>query len=88
MSGSARSTADLVVRKKLRSPVMLRRLQNVQIVEGQRFVADIEVGGTPIPKVTWFKDGARISTGDNNCQLRDDGCRHTLIIQQAKVCSK
>ena len=75
------------MRKKLLSPVVLRRLQNLEAAEGARIVAEVEVGGTPPPIVSWFKDGSLITGGGaSGLQFRDDGCRHLLIIDKTKVC--
>ena len=75
-----------MVRKKPLSPVVLRRLQNLDAAEGARIVAEVEVGGTPPPIVNWFKDGAPITSGGaSGLRVCDDGCRHLLIIDKAKV---
>ena len=86
MSGASQSKAEIVVRKKLLSPVVLRRLQNLEAAEGARIVAEVEVGGTPPPIVNWFKDGSLITAGGaSGLQVRGDGCRHLLIIDKTKV---
>ena len=75
-----------MVRKKLLSPVVLRRLQNLEAAEGARIVAEVEVGGTPPPIVNWFKDGSLITGGGaSGLQFRDDGCRHLFVIEKTKV---
>ena len=85
ISASAQSKADVVVRKKVLSPVVLRKLKNLEVAEGARIVAEVEIGGTPLPIVKWFKDGTLITAGTRGLDVRKDGCRHLLIIEKAKV---
>ena len=48
---------DLIVRKKQFPPVFWQRLLNYEVSSGSRLVAEVEVGGWPLPEVTWYKDG-------------------------------
>ena len=83
--GSAESTADLIVKRKQLSPVFLKRLQSISENMGGRLVAEVEVGGTPSPKVTWFKDGIPIADQPGHIKIHDDGPCHTLIIAKTDV---
>ncbi len=84
--GKSATSIDLVVKSKVLSPVVLKRLQNSDAVLGKRFVVDVEVGGTPPPAVTWFKDGRRLVAEKNRLLVQSAGCRHTLIIHEPQVC--
>lgn len=54
--GHAISNCDLIVRKKQFPPVFWQRLYNYEAVSGSRLVAEVEVGGWPLPEVIWYKD--------------------------------
>ena len=51
--GHAVSNCDLIVRKKQFPPVFWKRLYNYETSSGSRIVAEIEVGGWPVPEVSW-----------------------------------
>ena len=53
--GSVESNCDLIVRKKQFPPVFWQRLYNVNGEGSRRFVGEVEVGGWPVPDVTWYK---------------------------------
>jgi len=53
--GAAECNCDLIVRKKQFPPVFWQRLYNVNGEGSRRFVGDVEVGGWPVPVVTWYK---------------------------------
>ena len=74
-----------MVRKKVLSPVVLHKLTNIEVAEGARIVAEVQIGGTPLPIVKWFKDGTLITAGTRGLEVREDGCRHVLIIEKTKV---
>ena len=60
--GHAVSNAELIVRKKQFPPVFWQRLYNYEAESGSRLVAEVEVGGWPVPTVTWFKDDEILTT--------------------------
>lgn len=60
--GHAVSNCDLIVRKKQFPPVFWQRLYNYEAEAGSRLVAEVEVGGWPVPTVTWFKDDEVLTT--------------------------
>ena len=60
--GHAVSNCDLIVRKKQFPPVFWQRLYNYEAEAGSRLVAEVEVGGWPVPTVTWFKDEEVLNT--------------------------
>lgn len=60
--GHAVSNCDLIVRKKQFPPVFWQRLYNYEAEAGSRLVSEVEVGGWPVPSVTWFKDDEELTT--------------------------
>eukprot|EP00094_Tigriopus_californicus_P012097 TCALIF_11690-PA protein Name:"Similar to Palld Palladin (Mus musculus)" AED:0.35 eAED:0.35 QI:5/0/0/0.28/1/0.85/7/0/1595 len=50
------SNCDLIVRKKQFPPVFWKRLVDTETSSGARLVAEVEVGGWPLPEVTWYKE--------------------------------
>jgi hypothetical protein len=60
--GHAVSNCDLIVRKKQFPPVFWQRLYNYEAEAGSRLVAEVELGGWPVPNVTWFKDEEVLTT--------------------------
>ncbi len=56
------SNCDLIVRKKQYPPVFWQRLVNTEAFSGARIVAEVEVGGWPLPEITWYKDGELVTT--------------------------
>eukprot|EP00095_Tigriopus_kingsejongensis_P006996 maker-scaffold430_size173499-snap-gene-0.35 protein:Tk06996 transcript:maker-scaffold430_size173499-snap-gene-0.35-mRNA-1 annotation:"serine arginine repetitive matrix protein 2 isoform x4" len=50
------SNCDLIVRKKQFPPVFWKRLVDTQTTAGTRLVAEVEVGGWPLPEVCWYKE--------------------------------
>ena len=85
-SGTAESTADLIVKRKQLSPVFLKRLQSIGENAGARIVAEVEVGGTPSPSVFWFKDGFPLTNQPGHVKIHVNGPCHTLIIANVNVC--
>ena len=79
------STADLVVKRSKLSPVFLRRLNSQSISLGQKLKLEVEVGGYPNPKVTWYKDDKEISNDAIN-KVSNVGNSSILIVSNMKVC--
>ena len=53
--GHAISNCDLIVRKKQFPPVFWKRLYNYETASGSKIVAEIEVGGWPVPEISWYE---------------------------------
>ena len=53
--GHAVSNCDLIVRKKQFPPVFWKRLYNYETASGSKIVAEIEVGGWPVPEISWYE---------------------------------
>ncbi|KAJ8954877.1 hypothetical protein NQ318_016813, partial [Aromia moschata] len=85
-SGTAVSTADLVVRKTIFPPVFGRRLQAQVIKKGDRINMEVEVTGTPEPTVTWYKDGVPVAESlKDHYKIKSMGQSHTLVIEKAEL---
>ena len=82
--GSAESTADIVVRKKNLSPIFLKRLQSQEIDVGQKLLLEVEIGGSPVPEVTWYFNGNRISESPTRF-FRVEGTHYMLHTQNIQV---
>lgn len=83
-AGSAVSTADLVVKKSVFPPVFGRRLQAQVIKNGEKCIMDVEVTGTPEPKVCWFKDDQPFVSQSENYRLVEQGNCYKLIIERGR----
>lgn len=51
---------DVSVTEKLEAPVFITPLSDAEIQEGSKFTFVCQVAGTPLPVVTWYKDGISI----------------------------
>lgn len=64
-------------------PVFGHRLQAKVAKNGERVIMDIEVSGTPEPKVTWFKDDKPLIEANLSAhKITSSGNCHTLIIEK------
>ena len=82
--GTVESSADIVVRKQQLKPMFLRGLQSMNIIVGDTLVLEVEVGGFPVPEVTWYLNEKQISpTADK--QIRKEGPFNMLAIPLTKV---
>ncbi|KAI5729526.1 hypothetical protein M8J76_003488 [Diaphorina citri] len=82
-TGSAGSTADLIVKKSIFPPVMCRRLLPQFIYVGDRLVMEVEIAGTPTPTVKWFKDNIPIAPHSQEYRLRQQGNSYAVIVEKA-----
>ncbi|XP_022103679.1 uncharacterized protein LOC110986244 isoform X2 [Acanthaster planci] len=53
-------------------PVVLTRLKDIFILEGDAMRLEVQVQGFPVPEVTWYKDGTELHPC-KNLQLKFDG---------------
>uniref|UniRef100_A0A8D8TU96 Muscle M-line assembly protein unc-89 n=1 Tax=Cacopsylla melanoneura TaxID=428564 RepID=A0A8D8TU96_9HEMI len=84
-TGSAGSTADLIVKKSIFPPVMCRRLLPQSIYTGDRLVMEVEIAGTPTPSIQWFKDNYPISSQSQEYRLRQQGNSYAVIVEKATL---
>ncbi|CRL08293.1 CLUMA_CG021374, isoform B [Clunio marinus] len=85
-AGSATSTADLVVKKSIFPPVFGRRLQAQVVKIGERVIMDVEITGTPEPRISWYKEDRPLMPGMiSEYKLAQVGNCYKLILENAKV---
>ncbi len=84
MAGSAESSARLSVQKKKQAPTFIQSLRDGIVQANQRFEAEVEVQGTPIPEVHWFKNNNMIENSPR-VFVRRDGRKCSLVIPKAQV---
>ena len=46
------------------APVILKELKSIRLMEGSDLTFESKISGTPIPKVTWYKDDREIIPGE------------------------
>ncbi|KAL1455864.1 hypothetical protein WDU94_000636, partial [Cyamophila willieti] len=85
VTGSAGSTADLIVKKSIFPPVMCRRLLPQSIYSGDRLVMEVEIAGTPTPTIQWFKDNFPIPSQSQEYRLRQQGNSYAVIVEKATL---
>ena len=83
-AGPAESTADIVVRKKHHSPIFLKRLQSQILTFGKKLILEVEIGGLPPPKVTWYFNGEMISENSTR-HIKEEGTHFMLHIPKIQV---
>ena len=83
-AGSAESTADIVVRKKHHPPIFLRRLQSQILPFGKKLTLEAEIGGSPVPEVTWYLNGKMISENITR-HIREEGSHFMLQLPKIEV---
>ena len=83
-AGSAESKADIVVRKKHHPPIFLKRLQSQILPFGKKLILDVEIGGSPLPEVTWYLNGKMISENITR-HIREEGSHFMLQIPEIQV---
>jgi len=60
-----------------------KRLQPLVLGLGERLHLEVDVTGTPVPEITWTKDGAPLHNTDR-ISVNDEGTRKWLTISQGK----
>lgn len=67
-------------------PVFGRRLQAQVAKKGERVLMDVEITGTPEPKVSWFKDDRPLEqVMTSEFKLTQVGNCYKLIIENGKL---
>lgn len=85
-SGEINCQAKLTVLEKEQvvAPKFIERFTTVNVKEGEPVTLHARAVGTPIPRITWQKDGVNITTSDQ-VRITVDGGETTLDIPRAKV---
>lgn len=83
-SGEVSTQASLVVLEKEQvvAPKFVERFTTVNVREGEPVRLNARAVGTPVPRITWQKDGAQVVPNDN-CYIGVDGGATALDIPQA-----
>jgi titin len=83
-SGEISTQAGLTVLEKEQvvAPKFVERFTTVNVREGEPVRLNARAVGTPVPRITWQKDGAQIIPNDN-CYIGVDGGATALDIPQA-----
>jgi titin len=83
-SGEVAAQANLVVLEKEQvvAPKFVERFTTVNVREGEPVRLCARAVGTPVPRITWQKDGAQVIPNDN-CYIGVDGGATALDIPQA-----
>ncbi|XP_044525375.1 striated muscle preferentially expressed protein kinase [Gracilinanus agilis] len=68
----------------LEAPVFEIPLQNVVVAPGFDAMLKCIITANPPPQVSWQKDGATLR-GNERILVRDEGERHTLLLQEARL---
>ncbi|XP_016098877.1 myosin light chain kinase, smooth muscle-like [Sinocyclocheilus grahami] len=63
------------------SPVFLRGLQDLRVMDGCQVTMTVEVTGNPAPEVVWLHNGKEIQESED-FHFERKGCRYTLFIQE------
>lgn len=86
-SGEVATQAGLVVLEKEQvvAPKFVERFTTVNVREGEPVRLSARAVGTPVPRITWQKDGAQVIPNDN-CYIGVDGGATALDIPQAMAC--
>lgn len=86
-SGEVSTQAGLVVLEKEQvvAPKFVERFTTVNVREGEPVRLNARAVGTPVPRITWQKDGAQVVPNDN-CYIGVDGGATALDIPQAMAC--
>ncbi|XP_042220613.1 uncharacterized protein LOC121865339 [Homarus americanus] len=65
-------------------PHFLRELRDAIAVESQRVEFSVDIIGTPLPDITWYKDGFEVYD-TRRFEFRVEGDRYTLVLKEAKL---
>lgn len=85
-TGEIAAQAKLIVLEKEQvvAPKFVERFTTVNVKEGEPVTLHARAVGTPIPRITWQKDGANIAPRQD-VQIRVEGGETTLDISRAKA---
>ncbi|GLH07319.1 LOW QUALITY PROTEIN: Titin [Gryllus bimaculatus] len=85
-SGETSFQCNLLVieKEQVVAPKFVERFTTVHVKEGEPVVLNARAVGTPVPRITWQKDGVPITPGQN-INIRTDSGASTLDIPRAKA---
>nr|XP_045591479.1 flocculation protein FLO11-like isoform X4 [Procambarus clarkii] len=65
-------------------PHFLKELRDAVAVENHRVEFSVHIIGTPLPDITWYKDGFEVYD-TRRFEFRVEGDRYTLVLKEAKL---
>merc|ERR1712142_743286 len=66
------------------APVILKELKSIRLMEGSDLTFESKISGTPVPKITWYKDDREIIPGDGLEIFNDHNSKlYRLLIREA-----
>lgn len=75
---------NVIEKEQVVAPKFVERFTTVNVKEGEPVVLNARAVGTPIPRITWQKDGVPITPGPD-VRISTDGGASTLDISRAKT---
>ncbi|EEB18956.1 conserved hypothetical protein [Pediculus humanus corporis] len=75
---------NVIEKELVVAPKFVERFTTVNVKEGEPVVLNARAVGTPVPRITWQKDGVQILPGPNVCIMTEGGAS-TLEIANAKA---
>ena len=71
-SGSASSTAELLIKKEATKPIFKETMKDVEVSEEEEGRFDVRVSGRPVPMVEWFKGSTKIEDAGKFILIDDE----------------
>lgn len=81
---SFQCSLNVIEKEQVVAPKFVERFTTVNVKEGEPVVLNARAVGTPIPRITWQKDGVPITPGPD-VRISIDGGASTLDISRAKA---
>lgn len=81
---AAQARLSVLEKEQVVAPKFVERFTTVNVKEGEPVTLHARAVGTPLPRITWQKDGANIVPGPE-MQIRAEGGETTLDIPRAKA---
>ena len=75
--GKVSRTVELVVEEAVVAPDFVKKMNSIELCEGDLARFDVRVSGTPEPEVQWFKDDKSLE-GDERYEFLSDDDMHSL----------
>ncbi|XP_075253986.1 muscle M-line assembly protein unc-89-like isoform X3 [Convolutriloba macropyga] len=79
---SSTTNCNVVVQALREAPLIRKRLSDKKVSQGQQVVFEAEVTGKPTPKVTWRREGTKITPSSKEFQISQRDQKHQLTIHE------
>lgn len=85
--GSSSFTVKLSIiqRQQTVAPKFVERFMNTNVREGESVVLHCRAVGTPMPQLTWQKDGIQIDSNPPDCEIKEQEGASTLFLNNISV---